>query len=85
MTHYRTGTHSPVNIWCCVDGEPDVQVAMARNDHMATELVRAANAGLETELRLSGTVPYPTGAEVERAERFLPPRQSHTAPLDGCE
>jgi hypothetical protein len=44
-TQYRVGTHSGVNIWRTrADG--DRQVAMARTDHEADQLVRLANAGL---------------------------------------
>lgn len=42
---YRQGTHSPVNIWLTRDGKDDRQVAMARTDWDAAELVRLANLG----------------------------------------
>lgn len=44
-TQYRVGTHSGVNIWLIRD-DGDRQVAMARTDHDAEQLVRLANAGL---------------------------------------
>lgn len=44
-TRYRQGNSSPVNIWRPRD-DGDRQVAMARTDHEADQLVRLANAGL---------------------------------------
>lgn len=40
---WRVGRQSPVNIWR--EGDPDTQVAMARTDWDAEQLVEAANLG----------------------------------------
>lgn len=45
MTLYRVGTHSGVNIWQPRESG-DRQVAMARTDHEASQLVQLANAGV---------------------------------------
>jgi hypothetical protein len=45
-TRYRQGDHSPINVWLIRVGSDDRQVAMARTDHEADQLVRLANAGL---------------------------------------
>lgn len=58
---YRQGRQSAINIWQTREDQDDRQVAMARTDWDAAELVRLANLG--AQLELEERKPEPTGAD----------------------